>query len=208
MTDILFVRPADDSAAITAGTWGSALLQKVPVACSSTDLSGSSNTDRQSIDRELKSGIRNLFWFGHGTDTELVSNGAAIIDAANLRRLQSGIVVAIACHAGRSLGPATLNVKSVKAFLGFDDEVLIPLVFPLPMGNAVVQGLSCLFEDNHEIQCAADKLRLRFEDAVQDYKTNGQAYGMTPDETRTAWLFAKSNQYSVTLHGDLSAKIS
>lgn len=201
VTNILFVRPADDSAAITVATWGYALFQMVPSACSAKDMSGSANVSRTIVDQELNTGVQHLFWFGHGSDTALISANAAMVDSANLQNLQSGMVVAIACYAGGSLGTAAGGMAGVKAFLGFDDELGFPSAFPARMGQAVVEGLRCLFLDNHDIACAANELRDAFDRARIDYKANGMAYGLNVDGTRLAWLFAKSNRHSVTLHG-------
>jgi hypothetical protein len=57
---------------------------------------------------------------------------------------------------------------------------------------------------SHQIGCAADQLRSQFDAVRLDYKNNGVSYGLIASDARTAWLFAKSNRYSVHTHGNLS----
>ncbi|MBC9729675.1 hypothetical protein [Streptomyces sp. TRM68367] len=148
-----------------------------------------------------------LFYFGHGAANALTSNGESLIDELDLKRL-SGPVVAVACYAAQGLGQlATANSSSVTAFLGFDDEVGIPLKVPYPMGWAIVSGLRCLLTKSHDIGCAGHELRGAFDTARIDYKGNGAKYGMSPSDARTAWLFAKSNRFSVQIYGDYSVKL-
>jgi len=88
------------------------------------------------------------------------------------------------------------------ATLGF------PLVFPLPMGMAIINGLNCLLTlGHHDVGCSASALRQGFDAARVDYKTNGPLYRLSPSDTRTAWLYAKSNRYSLQVHGDPSAML-
>jgi hypothetical protein len=111
------------------------------------------------------------------------------------------MVVAIACHSANGLGRFA-GSGNFKAFLGFDDEFGFPSKVPIPMMLAVKRGLECMFNQGHDLACAADQLRARFDQARIDYKRNGASYGLSVSETRTAWLFAKSNRYSVQTHGD------
>jgi hypothetical protein len=205
MIDILFIRPADDSAAIQVAVWGQAVRQMAG-SLSTDDLSGP-QASRKSVDTKLSAGARHLFWFGHGTTTELISNGQALVDAKNINRLSGGMLVAIACYAGDALGQQAGVPSHCEAFLGFDDELGFPAAAPLPMMLAVTRGLSCLFHKSHHIGCAADQLRKQFDASRLDYKQNGAAYGLSASDARTAWLFAKSNRYSVCTHGDLGTVI-
>ena len=82
-----------------------------------------------------------------------------------------------------------------------------PLGAPLPMDMAIIDGLRGLLTKGDDINSAADDLRQGFAQARTDYKANGPSYGLSASDTRTAWLFAKSNQYSVQLHGDKLAKL-
>jgi hypothetical protein len=140
--------------------------------------------------------------------TLLVAGGATLVDPQNLTTLAGGIVVAIACYAAVTLGRvAGTTHPNVVTFLGFDDELGFPLVFPLPMGMAIINGLNCLLTLGHDVGCSASALRQGFDAARVDYKTNGPLYGLSPSDTRTAWLYAKSNRYSLQVHGDPSAML-
>jgi hypothetical protein len=203
--ELLFRWPADDDAAIQVASWGQAVRLMVRGSQPAT-LSGR-EVNRKAVNHALALGARHLFWFGHGTDTALTAHRKPVIDASCLSRLNGGIVVAIACFAGGTLGRRAPQLKRVRAFLGFDDELGFPAAAPLPIARAVTDGLRCLFTEGHTIQCAADELRQAFYRARIDYKKNGTSYGLTDGETRTAWLFAKSNQYSVRVYGDVSVTI-
>ena len=201
---LLFVRPADDTAAICAADWGRAVRQ-LATGYASHDLCGSQAT-RSSVVAALGSSSA-LFYFGHGAANALTSNGEPLIDELDLKKL-SGPVVAVACYAAQGLGQlATASNSSVTAFLGFDDEVGIPLKVPYPMGWAIVSGLRCLLTQSHDIGCAGQELRGALDNARIDYKENGAKYGMSPSDARTAWLFAKSNRFSVQVYGDYSVKL-
>ena len=202
---MLFVRPADDSAAGHVAAWGQAVRQMAGkfTAC---DLYGP-DANRAMVDAEMPSG-RNLLYFGHGTETALVACGADIVDLDNLKTLGGGVVIAIACYAAIGLGPlATSNHQGVAAFLGFDDELGFPLMAPIPMGLAVINGLFGLVVLGQEIQSATETMRRAFESARAEYKANGAAYGLSPSDVRMAWLYAKSNQFSLRLCGDGSARL-
>lgn len=159
------------------------------------------------MDTELPN-ASNLLYFGHGTTTSLVAAGQDLVDQQNILTLGGGIVVAVACYAAVTLGQvAKAKSPKVVAFLGFDDELGFPLAAPLPMDMAVIDGLRGLLTKGDDINAAANELRQGFAHARADYKANGPSYGLSASETRTAWLFAKSNQYSVQLHGDTLAKL-
>jgi hypothetical protein len=205
MTHLLFIRPADDSAAGYIATWGQAVLL-LAGAFTTTDLYGP-QANRANVDAELPKAA-SLFYFGHGSSSGLVANKGALVDQQNLTTLGGGIVVAIACDAARHLGYlAAAMYPNVAAFLGFDDELGFPLLAPLPMGMVIINGLRGLLTQGDDIKAAADELRQGFAQARVDYKTNGPSYGLNPSDTRTAWLYAKSNQYSVQQYGDESATL-
>ena len=205
MTHLLFVRPADDSTAGHVAVWGQGILQ-LTSGFTSTDLYGS-QAGRADVDRELRT-ASSLLYFGHGIETALVAGGVALVDPQNLATLAGGIVVAIACYAAVTLGRvAGATHPNVVAFLGFDDELGFPLMAPLPMGMAIIDGLRCLLTQGHDVGCSAFELRQGFDRARVDYKTHGPLYGLSPSDTRTAWLYAKSNRYSVQMHGDPSAML-
>jgi hypothetical protein len=106
MAHLLFVRPADDSAAGQIATLGQA-LRLLASAFTATDLYGR-QADRAGVDTELPNAT-SLFYFGHGCPTALVANGAALVDQQNVGSLGGGIVVAIACDAAITLGPRAVQ---------------------------------------------------------------------------------------------------
>jgi hypothetical protein len=200
VTNLLFVRPADDSAAIHVAAWGQAVRQ-LATRFQVVDLCGTQVT-KLTVDTELPTASAVLY-FGHGTEIDLIAGGSPLLGIANLHLLTGVPVIAIACYAACALGTlAAAGDPHMTAFLGFDDEVGFPLRWPLPMGMAVVNGLRCLFASGHDLNCAARRLREEFEAARIDYKANGPSYGLSPSDTRYAWLFAKSNRYSVKVFGD------
>ena len=203
MKDILFIRPGDDSSAIQVAAWGQAVRQMAG-SLQTDDLCGAQAT-RSNVDKKLSADFRHLFWFGHGTTTALIAKGQALVDAQNISNVRGGVVVAIACYAAVTLGRSAKSGSNPVAFLGFDDELGFPANAPLPMMFAVTRGLSCLFQQRHDVKYAADQLRTQFDRARMEYKQNGAKYGMSPSDARTAWLFAKSNRYSVRTHGDIQA---
>jgi hypothetical protein len=205
MSDILFVRPADDSTAITVAGWGYAVL--LMASAFQTDDLNSAQATRQNVDNKLAAGFRSLFYFGHGTDAELIGHGQALVDSTNIGTVGGGVVVAIACYAAISLGPCAGPGQGAEAFLGFDDEFGFPAAAPLPMQLAVHEGLRGLVTSGSDIATAADDLRAKFDDARVDYKNNGVSYGLSAGDARTAWLFAKSNRHSVRVHGDGTATL-
>lgn len=205
MTDVLVVRPADDSSAIQVAAWGQAVRQKL-VASAVVDLTGS-QVDRAGVDRELAAHPRHLFWFGHGIDDALTAGGAAMVDDANVGHLGGGVVVAIACYAAVDLGGQATAYNTVRAFLGFDDEFGFPATAPLPMAQAVLNGLDEFVSHKRDINALCTELRSELDGARIEYKTNGAAWGLTMSESRLAWLFAKSNRASLQLIGDTTATL-
>jgi hypothetical protein len=204
MAHLLFVRPADDSAAGQIATLGQA-LRLLATAFTTTDLHGP-QANRTNVDADLPNAT-SLFYVGHGSPAALVACGAALVDQQNVGTLEGGIVVAVACYAATTLGPQAVQTTNVEAFLGFDDEFGLPLLAPAPMAMAVVDGLRGLLTQGDDIGSAADELRQGCARAKVDCKTNGSSYGLSRSDARTAWLYAKSNHYSVCLSGDTSAKL-
>src|SRR5271154_1706129 len=126
MVDVLFTRPADDSAAAQIAPWGQALIQRIG-SRSHIDLAGDAAT-RETVDAEIASGVRSVFHFGHGTEDSLLGHGGALIDASNAP-LVADMIVAIACESAVNLGPLAVNA-GVRAYLGFDDILGVPSKAP------------------------------------------------------------------------------
>lgn len=202
MTDILLVRPADDPAAVTVGSWGQAVRQMAPGTSSSVDLAGASSASRAAVDGVLSPTVRHLFWFGHGEDDALVNTGARIVELGNVVKVTES-VVAIACYSAAKLGPAAVSANvGPKAYLGFDDEFGFPASAPMPMALAVVSSLRGFLMSGHDLNQVAQSMTTGFDTARVQYKTQGTAMGLSLSDARTAWLFAKSNRYSLALSGN------
>jgi hypothetical protein len=206
VTNLAFVLPADDAAAVQLAGWGDELRQTASSHAAVADLTGVANVIRTNVDN-LVSAADHLLWFGHGREDALVSGTAAIVDASNVGALLGGVVVAMACKAAISLGPQAVTTAGVDSFLGFDDEIGWPVMAASPTRDAFVQGLHCLFTQGHDVSSAAHQLRKYFHVARQSYESQGAAFGLIASEAQTAWLFAKSNAGSVRVLGSGSATL-
>ncbi|MGO9974740.1 MAG: hypothetical protein ACLP01_18440 [Solirubrobacteraceae bacterium] len=208
MTVVAFVRPADDAAAAEIGAWGDD-VRRIALAAKATviDRVGSANTRRVDVDQVLIKSADHVLWFGHGRDDALVANSVPVVDVANIGYLQDGVLIAIACDSANRLGPDAVRIYGVRTFLGFDDHLGWPAQAPGPMRDAVVQGLDCLFSQQHDLDYAANQLRRELVGARLEYEINGANYGLSAGEATTAWLFAKSNAASVRMYGDGSATL-
>ena len=85
--------------------------------------------------------------------------------------------------------------------MGFDDEFGFPASAPLPMAHAIIEGLRCFYEGDHEIGCAVEQLDQRLDEARLQYKDNGSTWGLSEGDAMKAWLWAKSNRFSLRLFG-------
>jgi hypothetical protein len=199
MTDVLFIRPADDSASVQVAAWGQVVRQRITRAAVCDLTAG--EVSRSSVDSELARHPRHLFWFGHGRPDELIASNTAMIDSGNVGELVGGVVVAIACYSAVTLGWEAVARGGPASYLGFDDQFGFPANAPLPMAHAITEGLRCFYEGGHEIGCAADRLVRELDRARIEYQENGAAWGLSAGDSMTAWLFAKSNRFSLRLFG-------
>lgn len=200
----LVVRPCDDSASAQIGVWGQRLRDLLETG-RVIDLAGSACRGGAAA-RALQPSVRSVAYFGHGTETTLIGHGEVQLDLDAFRQLGDGVIVAVACHAGFQLGPDVARLPNVDGFLGFDDEIGWPTGAPLTMALAFITGLQCLFADGHELDCAADQLRSNLDAACREYRGNGTSMGLSSGESRLGWLLAKSNRYSVVIHGNGSGR--
>ncbi len=205
MSDYIFVRPAEDSAGVQVAAWGQALLQKI-VGCTPIDLAGTQAT-RANIEGQLAGAPHHLFWFGHGRADALISEEEPLVDLANVGLLAGAVIVAIACDTAISLGPESVDGAGIAAFLGFDDRFGFPALAPLPMAQAIIEGLACMLTMGHEIGCAHRQVHERLNHALTTYRTEGAAWGLAESDAETAWLWAKSNRDSLRLYGDPTATL-
>lgn len=170
------------------------------------DVAGATNATRMAVDGYLQGGVGHLFWFGHGEDDALMNGVDRIVDAANVDKVTYS-VIAIACYSAVQLGPfAVSNQPGPYAYLGFDDELGFPASAPAPIALAVTGALRGYVTGGDDLDHVTQNMRVGLDSARIQYKTNGGAMGLSPGESRMAWLFAKSNRYSLTLCGDGSVK--
>lgn len=200
MSEVLFVRPAEDSAAIEMARCGKRLRDRTLEP--KTDLSGTAVT-RAAVDHALAGGVRALLWFGHGERDCLTRDGRPIVDAANVDGVE-GVVVAIACFSGRILGPAAVAAGAA-AFLGFDDPLGVPLADPDPTCDAIVEGLDGLVTSGHAIGCAADCMKIRLYHVREDCLADAENADDPVSELWTKWAWVKSNHLSIVVEGDDTA---
>jgi hypothetical protein len=202
VAEVLCIRPADDSTAVQVAAWGQAIRQKI-TRLSVQDLTAG-EVSREGVETELAEHPRHLFWFGHGRVDALTANNMPIVDDENVSELGGGAVVAIACYSALNLGPEAVTHPGVVSYLGFDDEFGIPTSAPLPMARAIIEGLRCFYEGDHQIGCAVDQLDELLDQARLEYKDNGSAWGLSESDAMKAWLWAKSNRFSLRLFGSPS----
>lgn len=200
MSNVLFLRPADDSGAIELARCGKTLRDRTIEP--KTDLAGTAVT-RSAVDRELGGGVRALLWFGHGERDRLTRGANPIVDAANVGGV-AGIVAAVACFSGRDLASAAVTA-GVGAYLGFDDPLGLPLTDPDPTCDAIVEGLDCLVTSGHEISCAAEQLRGHLSTVREACLADAENAHNPASDLWTKWAWVKSNHLSVVVEGDGTA---
>lgn len=177
MADLLFVRPADDQAAILCSLIGDRLVRWLQSGAHSItkrtflDLPGSTNTSRAQVDAELAKGHGHLLYFGHGRPNALVGNGVALVDNTNVGWLpRSSVVVAVACYSRSGLGTGAVGRGEVTAYLGWEDELPIPQLYPLPMVDALSFGLLPLLQ-GQDVTAAITDIKARLATALASYQS-------------------------------------
>ncbi len=196
---ILFVRPADDSAAIYAATCGHQFRQ-LAASYATTDLSGAQVT-RAKLDQEIGN-HKHLFWFGHGEEAALIASGSAMVDGQNLPGLAGGVVIAIACHSAVTLGQIANSGSGVAAFLGFDDKFVFPTNGEVAMSLCLRHGLSCVLTHGHDIGCATSALKQAFKDLRNEYRNQEKAGQLSGSDALFGRACAANHFLSLQLVGD------
>jgi hypothetical protein len=190
LADLLFIRPADDAAAVVSSLIGDRLRRWVENGVngiprlSVKDLAGSVNATRVHVDSEFKFGHRHLFFFGHGIKPALVAGGVALVDDANIIWLPTdAVVVAVACYSLEGLGRSATASGTVAGYLGWSDQLPIPQLNPGPMITALCDGLVPLLQ-GADLEATKNELQARFVDAHEEYQRWSPPEGL-------ALLFAK-----------------
>jgi len=199
---VLFVRPADDASAAKLAAWAERLQALFPDSFDDV----STGVDRPTIDALLGRSPRALVWFGHGRSDALTSMSEAMVDAENVAGLAGRAIVAVACEAASGLGPEALRL-GVQGFLGFRRILVWPIAEPDPIGEALVLGLSCLFDSGHHLGCARDKLAAFLDQAVEAHYRQAQGGGFSgldgsPSDAMLAYMGALNNRDGLIVVGD------
>jgi hypothetical protein len=201
---IMFVRPADDNAAIYASACGHQLRQ-LATSCGTTDLSGAQVT-RARLDQDMGN-HKHLFWFGHGKEDALIAFGSAMVDDQNLPSLKGGLVIAVACYSAVTLGQIAKSGSGVAAFLGFDDKFVFPTNGEVTMSLYLRRGLSCILIHGHGIGCAASELKQAFKDLRDEYRRQERAGQLSGSDALFGRTCAANHFLSLQLIGDMTTTL-
>ncbi|MDX6439190.1 MAG: hypothetical protein QOF45_1773 [Gaiellaceae bacterium] len=153
-------------------------------------------------------------YFGHGDkDALIVPAGllrkkVVLADEVNLTGTPDRIVIAVACWSSDGLGKAAtdkIHSVPVQSYLGWLDEVSWPEEWPDPIGDAVVEGLSPLFNGQTVADCRRE-LESRLDDAHDTYRTQGQNH-MAPDRVPFGKMCALYWRHRMDVQGDDRASI-
>jgi hypothetical protein len=202
---LLFVRPADDAGAAKLADWGEALQRLFPGGFDDVY----ADAGRAPVEACLSRGPRALVWLGHGRPDALLVAGLPVIDSQNVGALAGKVIVAVACEAASVLGP-TATGQGVRGFLGFRRVLNLPSADPQPVGTALVEGLSCLFAEGHALDCAAARLKSRFDVGADRYYWEAQQRGFqnaigAPSDAYLAYMAVLVNREGVCVVGEGAA---
>ena len=201
---VLFVTPSDDRSSRLCAKWAAELAAEFPNRV--TVLSG---TSRQALDEALAT-HQHVFYFGHGEPEALIvppgllREKIVLGDRENLPGVADRIVVAVACWSCEGLATQVTNAPGsfpVVAYLGWLDDISWPDERPGPIGDAVVEGLTALFEGRTVRDCVS-ALRDAFDEAHDTYRTPG---GMAPDRAAFGKMCALYWKARLDLRGDWEA---
>lgn len=202
MATIVFVRPDDTTAAKQLGAAAYGLVRAaISAGHSTTDLFGPA-ANRAGLDSNLHAD--HVFYFGEGGPGTL-GYGAAVVDQTNVVEIHR-ILVAVACHAGRQLGPAAVNLTT-EAFLGFDSLLILPPKVVTLAAAVSCEGVRVLLNGS-DVATAAQELRDAFVQVAEFILHSGRSrYGMSRAETIGAFAALRSNAFSVQDLGLTTVKL-
>jgi hypothetical protein len=182
MGDAAYLRPNNpgDPPAGDLHAWCVELEQRLLVSGHSTTVAidDTDPCDYAGSSAALGSHCDAVFFFGHGTSDQLIgTNGQAAVDRTNIANASGKAIIAVACLAGRSLGPDAIGA-GVEVFLGWNAKLLwlgSPVGQLGPFGLAIVSSLEILGQG---ARLEEVKERLRDElDAVAEYYRTGLGSG-------------------------------
>jgi hypothetical protein len=206
MSDIAVVRPERDIVEDTLSDWAELVLAGVSGAgrVPANDLKGSSVT-QSAVEILLKNNDVTIY-FGHGDRDRLGSSTSCLIDAGNISEAAGRVVIAIACKAASDLGPdAVSSGNRVRAFLGFDDVLVVYLRKPSLFGRAVESAIIPFLLSGSSIADAHSTLVKEFqavETCYRDPKRGGRDH-----DANIIWMAAHINWRGTQLLGDRSATV-
>ncbi len=208
MGTVAYLRPNNpgDPAAADLYNWCVELEQRLVARGHSTGsvVDGTSPCDMVNATVALGSTYDAIFFFGHGAADSLTgTNGQPAVDQTNIANAKSRVVIAVACLAGRSLGPDAITA-GIEVFLGWNVKLLWlkPAAGQLGrFGSAVVDGLETF---GHGTRVEQVKEQLRDElDAVAEYYRIGAGSG--GPNSRLAYYGAAAAAGQVALCGNEKA---
>ena len=201
MATIVVVRPGADATEIALSSWAALVIAGVSGGSGVvvTDLQGPAAT-RNAVDSRLQSSDVTLY-FGHGLDDRL-GDPIALVDSVNISRASNKVVFGIACKAAVALG-GRAEVAGVRAFLGFDDELVVYLPTPSLFGRVVESALIPFILSNASVDDVRDTLVSGFKQMEKTYR--GPLRNSLDAEV--IWLAAHINWRGVSCAGDTTATI-
>ncbi|HST33322.1 MAG TPA: hypothetical protein VLJ80_07350 [Solirubrobacteraceae bacterium] len=203
---VLIVTPRDDPAARQCAKWADQLAARY-----GSEVVVLTPRRRSEVDEALVSG-NHVLYFGHGVRDALIArkrlfkSEIRLADRDNLTGAQKRVVVAIACWSAEELARLVTdpsNSTSVRCYVGWLDEVSWPNDWRDPIGEALVESLSLLF-DGQTVGDLRDELRLRFQAAHDTYRANAERR-LPPGHARFAKMCALYWAHRLFIEGDVTA---
>ena len=201
MSDICFIRPANDAAATTLANMAIPLKAKISTSSHtlSADLTGTGAT-RGAVDVQLAA-CRAICFFGHGLKSRLQGSSTDLIDSFNVSLASGSIVIAFACWSAHTLGPGAISA-GVEAYLGFDEQFGCLAGDPDgEFGAAAISGMEVMLKGN-DVGAALREMEKKFDDAFDFYKTGA---GAGRSNSVLGWLLANWDKRHLALHGTAGA---
>ncbi len=203
MSSVSYLRPNNpgDPAASDLHNWSVELQTRLAVDhATAAVIDDSSPCDRTRAAIALAAADLILF-FGHGSPTDLVgTDGASAVDKSNIAIASGRSLVAVACLAGRDLGPDAITA-GVEVFLGWNAKLL--WLAPPPgglgeFGSAIVDSLA-IFGTGASVEQVKERLRDEL-DAVAEYYRTGP--GSTNPDALIAYYGAAAAAGQVAVCGN------
>jgi hypothetical protein len=187
---------------VALSSWGGLLKAAAaaqPLVSIHRDLSGSFATAGR-FHRSVKV-VSAVFYYGHGDRDQLGLN--AIVTKRDGPRLKARVVVAFACDAGSSLGPALVDAGA-SAFLGFEDILVVPLTPTAVAAMPADVVHQTLLHRGGTVRQAAEAARESWLRMSEYFRTGA---GSGDVNAAVFWLAAHINARSLVYLGDGAATL-